>query len=132
MRTEISLDHGGLRCRWVSSFRLVAGVDSKDDKSTAKKDPGDQKSIPIIRPAEPSRYFAVRYMNRKVLCASAKTSERSSVIGSENSSERAGYYAKDAKIQIRVQIEGFTTWDRVAQVVFERSHLTTVASGDSL
>ncbi len=54
MRTEISLDHGGLRCRWVSSFRLVAGVDSKDDKSTAKKDPGEQISIPIIGSAEPS------------------------------------------------------------------------------
>ena len=77
------------------------------------------------------RYFAVRYMNRKVLCASAKASERSSVIGSENSSERAGYHANDAKIQIRVQNERFTTWDRVAQVVFEPSHLATVASGDS-
>ena len=54
----IGLGYDGLRCRWVSSFRLVAGVDGTDYKSTAKKDPGDQKSIPIIRPAERSRYFA--------------------------------------------------------------------------
>ena len=41
------------------------------------------------------------------------------MVGSEYSSERAGDYAKDTKIQIRVQIERFTTWDRVSQVVFD-------------
>ncbi len=49
----ISLGYDGLRCRWVSSFRLVTGVDGTDYKSTAKKDPGEQKSILIVGSAEP-------------------------------------------------------------------------------